>query len=857
MKVVLLIISSLFAFFPLYGQSGYTITGTVKDTTGAAIIGANVWLMTEKDTLRGTTGESGGFRIGNVKSGPFTLRVTSLGFDRWEQRAAEGGNMDVQVILKAGMKTLREFVVKGQVPPVTYKRDTVEYDAGGFMFSDHDRVADLIKRLPGLEVNADGSISMMGQPVTKIMINGKEFMVNDIKILTSLIPASLISKIQLIDDYGNANKMRGTTKGETQKVINLKTEAGVGDIYGGRLSAAYGEEGLYRAGIGFFKFSPRQQYNFSVNNSNIGMYTGKGNNTDMDFSLGQKFGEPLQVNIGGQYRTERTSLVSNSEIESITSGGNLHNSINSAGNSTTRNGAGKMEIQYQPNENNKLLVQVEGKIQDSKTVNNVSNIQDGFQRKDQFSFNDNRNKTNGLNGNFFYTHFFKKPGRSIAISGSGKWNNSETDVDSRNNFRYYEQDTTLYKDSLVHQLIKRSNDTYEGKIDLSYIELIGERNNIELRYGYVKSLAYNDYSTSMQEADGKISPVDSLSNKFNFDIQQMEGEATWQFKTDNLQYWLGATVMPYKLSGSGNVKGYSLFPVMQFNYKLTKNSFLKMIYKGNNLYPSYNQLAVVPDYSDLQNPVIGNPHLKPGKQHMLTMEYKLNKGKGNFFTNFSFSTVKDNITTTTNLVEDAFGTVRQTTGFINTGGNYSIDNKSGWTRQLGKKSNNLTIKEGVAFSKNRQYYNAELWKVTSLTSNLKVEFNINVGVLGTSPNVSYNYSRNAFGGNNTIINLHSLNYYGYNVINFTKNIALEVVLSGQKNYSPIKAFNASSFIMNSGLYCWWFNRKVITSVYINNVLDNKAPTSQSISANTVSTSNTMVRGRYFMLNFIYDFSKVK
>jgi hypothetical protein len=857
MKVVLLFIFSLFTFLPIYGQSNYTITGTVKDTTGAVVIGANVWLMTERDTLRGTTGESGGFRIGNVKSGSFTLRVTSLGFDKWEQQAEEGGSRDFQVVLRTGMKTLREFVVKGQVPPVTYKKDTVEYDARGFMFSEHDRVADLIKRLPGLEVNADGSISMMGQPVTKIMINGKEFMVSDIKTLTSLIPASLISKIQLIDDYGKMNQMRGTTKGETQKVINLKTDAGVGDIFGGRLSAAYGEEGLYRAEIGFFKFSPRQQYNFSINNSNIGMYTGKGNNTYMDGSLGQKFGEPLQVNVGGQYRTESTSLVSSSEIESITSEGNLHNSIKSEGNSTGKNGSGKMEMQYQPDENNKLLVQVDGNIQESKTVNNVSNIQDGFQRKDQFSFNDIRSRTNGVTGNLFYTHFFKKPGRSIAISGSGKYRNNEMDQDSRNNFRYYEKDTTSYKDSVVHQLINRSNDIYEGKVDLSYIEPIGERNNIEFRYGYSKSLAYNDYSTSMKEADGKISPVDSLSNKFNFNIQQMEGEATWQHNTDNLQYWLGAIVMPYQLAGSGITKGYSLFPVLQFNYKLSKSSFLKMLYKGNNVYPSYNQLAVVPDYSDLQNPVIGNPELKPGKQHLLTMEYKWSKGKNNVFTNFSFSTIKDNITTTVNLVEDAFGTVRQTTGFVNAGGNFSIDNKSGWTRQLGKKSNNVTIKEGVSFSKNQQYYNADLWRVTSLASNLKVEFGINVGIFGTSPNVSYNYSRNAFSGNNTIINIHSLNYYSYNIVNFTKNVALEISLSGQKNYSPMKAFNASSFIMNSGLYCWWFNRKVITSVYVNNVLDNMAPTAQNISANTVSTSNTMVRGRYFMLNFIYDFSKVK
>jgi len=857
MKVVLLLLTSLLTYSFLYGQSNYIVTGTIKDSTGQLVIGANVSLMTNSDTLRGVSGESGSFRITGVKNPTFTLRITSLGYDPWEKATFPGESLDFQIVLKPNMKLLNEVVVRGKSMPVVYKKDTVEYDVNRFTFSEHDMVEDLMRRLPGLEVNSDGTISMMGQKVTKIMINGQEFMVNDIKTLTSLIPASLINKIQLIDDYGDLNRMRGVKRGETQKIINLKTNAGIGNINKGRLTAAYGEYGLYQIGASYLKFSSKQQYNFSINNTNQGQYTGKGNNSNVDLGIGQKFSEKFTMNLGVNYVKNNTEIISNSSSETVTSDGSLYNSVTSKGNNGSNNVRFKSEWNYSPNNSNRFLIHFDGNSQDIQSRNNIANIQTGYQRKDQYSVNDIKSKSNGIKGDVYYIYLFKKPGRNLAFGMSGSKANNKFTQNSINNFRYFGKDTAQYKDSLVHQIVSKENDNYENKIEVSYIEPLMEKKSFELRYSFLNSITKNYYKTSAVELNGKLVSIDSLSNRFEYEIRQMEGDFIYQYKNDKTTYWIGVNFIPYTLSGQQHIKSASWFPVFQFDYQVAKNSVLKILYKGSNSYPTYNQIATVPDYSDLQNIVVGNPYLKTGKKHEFSVDYKSSRETRSFFTNLSFSTIRDNVSATTRLIDDSYGTVKQENSFVNTSGNFLIANKSGWTRRIGKKDNSIMISESSSYSRNQQYYNSLVWNVSSLSSNIKAEVSLKLGVLATTPNISYIYTRNAFGENMTNVEIHSFNYYSYNVVKITPNVLIELVCSGQENFSPLNEFRTRTFLLDSRIHCWWLKRKIITSFYIENVLNNSTPSSQSVSSNMISNTSFNNRGRYLMFNFIYDFHKVK
>ncbi|WPV67827.1 TonB-dependent receptor [Chitinophaga sp. LS1] len=855
MKIFLLL-SSLFVSFCLYGQSDYIVTGTVRDSTGQVVIGANVWLMTANDTLRGMSNKNGSFRITGIKSQAFKLRVTSLGYEVWEKTSLPGGSLDFQIVLKTGMKMLREFVVKGIVQPVTYKKDTVEYDTKGFIFSEHDMVEDLMKRLPGLEVNSDGTISMMGQKVTKIMINGQEFLVNDIKTLTSLVPAYLINKIQLIDDHGDINRMRGTSRGETQKIINLTTSESIKDIIAGRLSSQYGEYGLYRLAASAFRFNDQQEYHIALANSNMGQYTGKANNSDIDIGLRKKISDKVSFNTGIYYKSENTEIISNNSIETITSDGTLYNNINSNGNSQSENGTFNSEWKINPDKNNKLIIHLDGDLANGENYSEITNIQSGFQRKDQFSINSTKNKSNLLKGNLFFTHFFKKNGRNLAFSYSGNFKDNGIDLDSKNRFRYYyNADTTQFQDSSIHQLINRNNDISENKLEVSYIEPIGDKKNFELRYSYLNSLFYNDYKTKIEETSGKLVPIDSLSNNFNYIVRQMESEITYEYKSNRLNYWIGGNISSYKLLGPSKKIGFSFFPVLQFDYKFSKNSFVRMLYKGENAFPTYNQLSSVPDYLDLQNPVIGNPDLKPANNHSLTIEYRGSKRKCSLFSNFSFDATKNNITTNVLLVEDKLGTVKQETHFLNTNEKYSLGNKSGWSGQVGERSN-INLEEGIFYSTNDQYYDLTKWKITSLKANIRLGFEFVLGFWSTSSNITYSYNKNDFGVNNVAINIHSINYYGYNHFKITKNISMEITYSGQKNYSLESAFRYSSLIVESRASFRWLNSKLITSLNVNNLLNNKANASQILSNNLISSTNVKNRGRYVMINILYDFRRV-
>ncbi|WP_343670100.1 TonB-dependent receptor [Chitinophaga sp.] len=855
MKIVLLILSSFLASLCLYGQSDYIVTGTIRDSTGQVIIGANVTLMTASDTLRSISTDNGTFRIVGVKNPVFRLRVTSLGFDSWERNSSPGRGLDFQVVLRVSMKMLKEFVVKGTLRPVTFMKDTVEYDVNSFILSEHDMVEDLMKRLPGLEVNSDGTISMMGQKVSKIMINGQEFMVSDIKTLTSLIPASLINKIQLIDDHGDINRMRGTSRGETQKIINLRTSESIKDITAGRLSTQYGEYNLYRLAASAFRFGDQQEYHIALANSNMGQYTGKANNSNIDIGLRKKNNDEFSFNTGVYYKSENTEIISNSSTETITSDGTLYNNINSTGNSQSENGTFKSEWKFNPDKDNKLIIHLDGNLGKGKSYSEITNIQSGFQRKDQYSINSTESKANSLNGDLSYIHSFKKPGRNLAFLYTGNLKKNNTDLNSKNSIRYYQTDTTQFQDSSIHQLINRNNDTYENKIAVSFIEPIGDKRSLEIKYGYFNSLSSNDYKTRIEETGGKLEPVDSLSNSFHFVIRQMEGEISYEYNSDKLNYWIGGNILSYMLLGSSEKRGFSFYPVWQFDYKFSKSSFVRMLYKGNNDYPTYNQLSIVPDYSDLQNPLIGNPDLKPVNNHSLTIEYRGSKGKSSLFSNFSLGTIRNKITTSILLVEDGLGTVKQETHFLNTNGNYSIGNKSGWSKQVGKRSN-INLEEGVSYSANDQYYNSAKWRVTSLIASMKFGFEFGLGFWSTSPSVMYSYNRNVFNGNNTIINIHSINYNGYNHFKITKSISVELVYSGQKNFSYDKTFNNGSLLLDSRIHFWSLNRRLITSLYVNNVLDNKATISQSFTSNGIASTNINNRGRYLMVNIIYDFRRV-
>ena len=231
MRILLFLLFNLFCSGYAIAQATNKVSGTVKDSANRVLPGASVRIVSGKDTLQAVTDFRGKFSISGIVAATALLSIKSLGFNP----------LDIQLDFKSGQKhtnvpyflqrdknTLKEVVITTQVIPVRVLKDTAEYNAAAFQVRENDRVDELLRQLPGLRFDRDGRLISMGQPTTKLRVNGEDFFTNNVKDFITQLPADIIAKVQIINDYGDESSFTGNKSGESQKMLNLVTKPGRG-----------------------------------------------------------------------------------------------------------------------------------------------------------------------------------------------------------------------------------------------------------------------------------------------------------------------------------------------------------------------------------------------------------------------------------------------------------------------------------------------------------------------------------------------------------------------------------------------------------------------------------------------------
>ncbi|HTD40738.1 MAG TPA: carboxypeptidase regulatory-like domain-containing protein, partial [Mucilaginibacter sp.] len=227
-----------------YAQTGRPVSGIVKDSTGTTIPGATIKLLTGKDSLLVATDMNGKFNFPAVLVNQFSLVVFSVGYQPIKRRFALNNDKTAAelapIVLKSDAITLKGVTIS-DVNAVKVKEDTVEYNAAAYKVRQGDAVEEVIKKLPGVDVDKDGNITAQGKSVTKVRLNGKDYMAGDVTSLTRNLPADLVANIQVVDDYGDQANITGIKTGDPQKVLNINIKQdknygyfGQGTIGGGR-----------------------------------------------------------------------------------------------------------------------------------------------------------------------------------------------------------------------------------------------------------------------------------------------------------------------------------------------------------------------------------------------------------------------------------------------------------------------------------------------------------------------------------------------------------------------------------------------------------------------------------------------
>lgn len=259
------------------------IEGVVQDTLGKPLEMANVMAINQETKGMdgyGITNDKGRFQLNLKANSKYTIKVSYIGFQAYET-TIETNTEDVQrrITLKEGGFAL-EGVEVVQEMPVSIKGDTIIYNADSFKTGTEQKLEDILKRLPGVDVNADGEIEVEGKRVTQLLVDGKKFFEGDTKLGSKNIPSDAVDKVQVLRNFTEVSQLRGLENNNDDVAINIKLKKGKNKFWFGDISAGAGPDERFIVNPKLFYYSPNTSINVLSNFNNIG---------DVPFSLRDYF----------------------------------------------------------------------------------------------------------------------------------------------------------------------------------------------------------------------------------------------------------------------------------------------------------------------------------------------------------------------------------------------------------------------------------------------------------------------------------------------------------------------------------------------------------------------------------------
>ncbi len=250
-----------------------TLSGTVRDSLQNPLDMANVVAVNQADqTLEGfgITSPEGLYRLQLKANASYLLKISYLGFEPVEIAIATGTDDQVQdVSLQPRSEQLEEVEVVYEIP-VSIRGDTLVYNTDSFVTGTEKKLADVLEKLPGIEVNDEGEIEVEGKRVTKVMVEGEDFFDGDSKLASRNIPAKALDKVEVLRNYSEVSQLSGVTNNQDNVALNIKLKEGKKKFWFGEVSAGAGPDSRYTVNPKLFYYSPQYSINLLTNLNNTG-----------------------------------------------------------------------------------------------------------------------------------------------------------------------------------------------------------------------------------------------------------------------------------------------------------------------------------------------------------------------------------------------------------------------------------------------------------------------------------------------------------------------------------------------------------------------------------------------------------
>lgn len=686
--IALLLLATLSAFAQ---TKRVTVSGRVVEDTGEPAVQATVQLLSLPDSTF-TTGiasnEKGYFSLPRVKAGKYVLKVSYIGFKNKLiplQLTASAPNKNVGTVkLETDAIMLAEAVVVAEAPQVQIVEDTVAFNSSAYRTPEGAMLEELVKKLPGAEVDDDGNVKINGKEISKIMVDGKEFFGGDVQTGLKNLPVDMIEKLKTYDKKSDLARITGIDDGEEETVLDLTVKKGMNQGWFGNVDVAGGTEKRYMG---------RAMVNYFYDKTQVSLIAGANNVNDQGFSAGgggprwrRNNGLTAKKMIGINFATQTDKIelggsarynYSDGDIASVGSTENFLTSGNSYSNSNTlsrnrnKRFSADFRMEWRPDTMTNIIFRPDfsyGKTDnlsssESGTFNDdpynlVENPND-YLNLDNLAQNDplrevrvnainsgtlNDNKDISANATLQVNRKLNSKGRNITFRGRFSYGDSESNQFTESMTNYFLLQNYLGGDSVLirNQYINTPTKNYNYRLQLTYSEPIARATFLQFSYQFQYKYSESDKSTFDLQPfsdwglgaalpDGyEENEIDSLGKYAEYRYYNHDASVALRFIREKYQLSAGMsfqpqhTILSYKRGDymiDTTRNVFNFAPNIDFRYRFSKVSQLRFTYRGRSSQPSMENLLPIVDNSNPQNIRIGNPGLKPAFTHTMRFFY--------------------------------------------------------------------------------------------------------------------------------------------------------------------------------------------------------------------------------------------
>lgn len=924
MKGIIFTLIFCFAILFLQAQNGYRIKGSVADTVAnLKLQNTSIVVLNAKDsTLKKFTraAEDGTFSISGLAKGKFILLVSYPNYADYVENFMldsihkEHDFKRISMLLKA--RLLAGVIIKGTRAAIKIKGDTTEFDAGSFKVQPNAKVEDLLKQLPGIQVDKDGKITAQGQAVNKVLVDGEEFFGDDPTLVTKNIRSDMVDKVQLYDKTSDQAAFTGVDDGKKTKTINIKLKEDKKNGYFGKIDADLATDKYYQEQVLFNKFWGKKKFSaygtlantgktglgwedsnkYGASNANtevgddgsINIYFQGGD--DLDSFDGRYNGEGIPtartggLHFDNKFNGDKESINTNYKTGFLNVRGNRDNltqntlptGLIKSNTDQDYNNAifrQKLDAAYtiKLDTTSTLKLTIDGTAKSNKTRNNY--LATSLRGNDTLLNRSNRVLTNDgdekiLNASLFYTKKFKKKGRTFSanITEALDQNNTKgylnTEIDYYNNLGRLDstQRVNQYKTNNIQSSILNSNFTFSEPLSKT-VTLTGSYRFI-LNNNSINRLSYN------QSLPGEYDQVDmTLSNNYKLNQTSNQGGAVFNYKKNKTTFNFGTKIADVNFDQTdlytNNVLKRSFInynPQASYQYRFSGQRSIYIDYNGNNTQPSLDQIQPVRVNTDPLNITIGNPNLRPSFTNRFNTyynSYKVLSGQS-IYINGSYSTTSNPIISNT-TTDSAGKSIYQSNNLH------------------GKQTANFYMYGGY----NQKVKFLDLNVGLNINGNGNIYYSIVNGTLNKTQSYTYGisgrlskykekkYDLYLIGGPTftrsqssllTSVNNNGTGFTSRGGLDFYLPKKFQISTDGNYEYQGKTASFNQDFqrlIINASLSKAFFKDEGLKLMLsANDLLNQNTGFSRSATSTMLTQSTYTTIRRYFMFSIVYDFSKM-